>query len=304
MNQIRTERTGIIFDIDHFAVHDGNGIRTCVYLKGCPLHCEWCHSPESQKEEPEILFAANRCTGCGLCTVECPRGLQKIDNGIRIFERERCILCGACVSACQTGALSLSGKRYTVSQISRELLADKPFFESSGGGVTVSGGEVLAQADFVIDLLHELKRHNIHTIVETSGYGEKEALLTMSQDTDIFYYDYKLGDKKKFEMYVGGDLDVVLENLRALRNVTEHIVLRAPMIPGITDTEENVKTLYRLAQELSIKNVHFLPYNASAGAKYQWCGREYALKELSADKERIRQYCAQAPKHIHAEMMD
>ena len=298
------EVEGIIFDIDHFAVHDGEGIRTCVYLKGCPLHCRWCHSPESQEEEPEILFAPGRCTGCGACVAQCPRGLQRIEEGVRIFDRAQCIKCGACVLVCAAGALTLSGKRRGISEVLEELVEDREFYRNSNGGVTISGGEVLSQPVFVTELLKGLKREGIHNIIETSGYGRKEDLMAMAEYTDLFFYDYKLGDKEEFETYIGGDAGLVYSNLEALRRITDRIVLRVPMIPGITDTDRNIKMLYDIAGKLRIGRIHFLPYNPSAGAKYQWCGREYTLEGLQGDMERLEQLKAMAPETVEVEIVE
>ena len=294
---------GTIFDIDHFVVHDGKGIRTCIYVKGSPLHCEWCHSPESQKTDPQILFAASRCSLCGLCVSECGNGAQRIQDGKRMFYRELCSECTACTQVCNQGALTVSGKRYTPSQVVKEVAADKPFFKNSGGGVTISGGEVLTQADFVTEILRLLKKEQIHTIIETSGYGDTKKLLKMADYTDIFFYDFKLGEKERFRRYIGGDVEVVLSNLKQLRKVTDHIVLRIPIIPGITDTPENIGSLYETACENKIHEIHFLPYNTSAGAKYEWCGRTYKLGERTMDAERLKRYKENAPKGIQVFIM-
>lgn len=294
---------GIIFDIDHFVVHDGKGIRTCVYVKGCPLHCEWCHSPESQKNGPQILFAASRCSQCGLCVSECKTGAQRIEGEKRVFQREMCSVCGACTQVCNQGALTISGKNYTADQVVSEVAADKPFFKNSGGGVTISGGEVLTQADFVTEILKLLKEEKIHTIIETSGYGDTKKLLEMAEHTDVFFYDYKLGDPETFRHWIGGDVDVVLQNLKQLRRVTDQIVLRIPIIPGITDTQENIEALYETACENRIREVHFLPYNTSAGAKYEWCGRAYMLGEKTMDIEKLEGYKKKAPKGIKVFIM-
>lgn len=300
----KLKKTGVVLDIDHFAVHDGAGIRTCLYLKGCPLHCAWCHSPESQNREPQILFAENRCSGCELCVRECRKGLQKMKNGKRIFFRDECDCCGSCVKVCNKGALFVSGTRSTVQEVLDEILPDEVFFRNSDGGVTISGGEVLMQPEFTYEILKSLKGHQIHTIVETTGYGKKEDLLMLAACTDIFYYDFKLGDKELFKTYIGGNLELVLENLRALRQVTSQIVLRAPMIPGITDTKQNMERLYETAQEMDIRQIHILPYNSSAGAKYEWCGRKFLLGPLNTDMNRLERYRVMAPETIKVDIMN
>lgn len=297
-------KTGIVLDIDHFAVHDGPGIRTCLYVKGCPLHCMWCHSPQSQVMEPQILFARSRCIGCGRCSAACLAGCQVAGaDEERQYRREGCRQCMNCVRACPTGALFLEGKEMTVEEAERELLADRIFYKNSGGGVTVSGGECLMQAEFTGALLAGLKKEKIHTIVETSGYGRRQDLLNLAEYTDLFYYDYKLADEELFRRYTGGELRVVSENLCALRKKTDRIVLRIPMIPGITDTAENVDAIYRIAEELKIREVHLLPYNESAGAKYEWCGKTYGLEGLTGNLHQAELLKDRAPLNIKAVIM-
>ena len=276
------ERQGIVMDVDHFAVHDGPGIRTCIYLKGCPLSCAWCHSPESQSPAPQLLFAQSRCTGCGRCAVVCPAGVHRFADSRHILDRGECLVCGNCAQACPTGALSVSGRLMKVDEVVREALADRVFYENSGGGVTLSGGEVLFQAAFARQVLSCLKGQGIHTIVETSGFGREDALLSLVAVTDLFYFDYKLADIGLFKRFTNGDPGLVLRNLKSLRAVTDRIVLRMPLIPGITDTVENVAAGFTLADDLGIQFVHLLPYNASASAKYAWIGQEYPLGLLEA----------------------
>ena len=168
----------------------------------------------------------------------------------------------------------------SVDEVVREALSDKVFYKNSGGGVTITGGEVLMQAAFARKILEQMKINDIHTIVETTGYGDLEDLLSLVPVTNQFYFDYKLGDPADFEKHTGGDVDVVLRNLTALRDITDRITLRFPLIPGITDTPENVASCYRLAVKLRIRHLHLLPYNSSAGAKYSWIGAHYPLTGL------------------------
>lgn len=290
---------GVVLDIDHFAVHDGPGIRTSIYLKGCPLCCQWCHSPESQKMCPQIMYAQNRCISCGMCVKACNLSAQTVfADGTRLFDRETCTECGKCVVECPSGALFISGKEMSTEDVKREVLPDKIFYDNSGGGVTISGGECLMQAQFTLELLKELKEAGIHTIIETSGYGRQDDLLSLAEYTDTFYYDFKLGDKELFRKYTGGDLKIVLDNLAALRMATEHIVLRVPLIPRITDTLENVCMAYDTAVRMQIGEVHLLPYNQNAGAKYEWCGREYGLGERMQEKELFERLLEAAPAEL------
>ena len=295
--------TGIVMDIDHFGIHDGPGIRTCIFLKGCPLSCAWCHSPESQSGKPQILFAISRCERCGACVDACPLGLHSIHAELHPFQRENCTACGRCVFVCPTQALTVSGKTMTVEEVVREALSDKVFYKNSGGGVTITGGEVLVQAPFARQILEQMKKNDIHTIVETSGYGELEDLLSLAEVTDLFYFDFKLGDPDEFERYAGGNLDVVLRNLVALRDKTDRITMRFPLIPGITDTPENVASCYSLAVKLQIGNVHLLPYNLSSEAKYSWIGAHYSLSELQPRERLFQELLLAAPDGIHVEVM-
>lgn len=295
--------TGLVFDIDHFAVHDGPGIRTNIYMKGCALRCQWCHSPESQETAAQILFAPKRCIACGECVPSCPLGLQHLSkDGIRSFEREKCIVCGKCVTVCPTGALFLSGKEMSVEDVMAEILPDKIFYDNSGGGVTISGGEVLMQPRFVEDLLKRLYEENIHTIVETSGFGAGEDLLRFADYADLFFYDFKLSDEAEFRRYIGGELYVVQHNLKLLRDKTEKIILRIPLIPEITDTQKNIMNAYKLAEKLQIKEIELLPYNSSAPAKYEWCGRKFSLEDLEPDPKHYRQLLEMAPASLHVEI--
>ena len=296
--------TGIVMDIDHFAVHDGPGIRTCLFLKGCPLTCLWCHSPESQLREPQILFAQNRCVKCGLCAAACENYGQILDEeGNREYRRENCRECRRCVESCPTGALFVSGTQMSVTEAAAELIQDKLFYKNSGGGVTISGGECLLQPVFTKQLLMRMKAEGIHTIVETSGCGKKEDLLALADYTDTFYYDFKLADPAMFEKYTGGNLNTVRENLEALREKTDRIVLRIPLIPYITDTMENVKEAYKTAQRLEIRQIHLLPYNQSAGAKYEWCGRNDELGDKGRNTAWAEELCKAAPREIEATIM-
>jgi glycyl-radical enzyme activating protein len=298
---MESSRTGIVMDVDHFATHDGPGIRTCIYLKGCPLSCVWCHSPESQRGKPQVMLAETRCAHCGACVKACPLGLHEVQADRHYFNRELCTACARCVDVCPARALVLSGKQMTVDEVVHEVLSDKVFYENSGGGVTLTGGEVLFQVAFARNILTQLRRNDVHTIVETCGYGSERDILSLVDVTDVFYFDYKLGDHAAHRKYVGGSLDTVLRNLRALRSRTDRIVLRIPLIPGITDSAENVSRGYALASQLHIHSVHLLPYNQSAEAKYSWIGRDYALQGLEPRDRIFDELLSLAPEGILVE---
>lgn len=267
---------GMIFDIDHFAVHDGPGIRTTIYLKGCPLRCHWCHSPESQRPGPEILFAQTKCISCGACVPACQRGRQHLNaTGLRYYDREGCTLCQACTSICPTHAISLCGFERTTEEVVQEGIQDKVFYKNSGGGVTLTGGEVLFQPLFAIEVLKGFKANDIHTIVETCGFGEWEHLKAICTYTDTFYYDVKVVDEELHRRFTDVSNRSILSNLAHLAQETDKIVLRVPLIPNYTDTIQNITAAYQLAIDYGIQHVHLLPYNPSAGAKYEWVNRPY-----------------------------
>lgn len=285
-----------LFDVDHFAVHDGPGIRTTVFFKGCPLHCKWCHSPESQSCKPEIGFAVSRCVHCDLCESICPHGARSARPMGQV--NEKCQMCGCCVQNCPQKALTLFGRTCSLKELVEELLADRAFFENSGGGVTLTGGEVLMQAPFAYALLTELKKESIHTLVETSGYGDRDALLALSEVTDLFYFDFKLWDEDAFAFYTGGDVRIVKRNLESLVQTGSEIVLRVPLIHGITDTVKNIEALFGTAKANGIQQIHLLPYNIAAPEKYAWLGRNYPLDGKLASQQRMEEIVEQAPKGI------
>jgi pyruvate formate lyase activating enzyme len=240
------------------------------------MHCAWCHSPESQRPEPELLFAAARCINCLRCASACPLGLHGGTQGKHVFTRESCTACGACANVCPTGALSVSGRRRLASEVADEALEDRVFYRNSGGGVTLSGGEVLSQAAFALAILRRVHREGVHTIVETAGAGKASDLMAMVPYVDLFYYDFKLPLGALFERYVGGCGELIQRNLEALRDRTENITLRVPLIPGLTDTEQNLEAAVDTAKRLDIRQMHLMPYNAAAGAKYEWLGRTFS----------------------------
>jgi pyruvate formate lyase activating enzyme len=297
---------GVIFDIDHFSVHDGAGIRTSIYLKGCTLNCKWCHSPESQKFKPEILFISSKCTGCGACVAECEFGAQSFGfDEKRFYNREVCRNCGDCLKSCAYEAMVLCGKEMSDQEVVEEAVQDITFFQNSGGGVTLSGGEVLQQASFAINILKGLKEHGIHTIVETSGMGYWEDLEKMSPLVDLFYYDCKLIDSKRHLEYTGQRNDLILENLKRLRTITEKIVLRVPLIPGgYTDGLENIMDIYKFATLHKINEVHLLPYNSNASAKYEWLAKTYVPGELmTQSKTYLKLLKEKAPEQISVKII-
>ncbi len=247
---------GTIFNIQRFCVNDGPGIRTTVFLKGCPLSCVWCHNPESQRFEPEILFYKDKCTGCGRC-----RGITAADKDF----------------VCFNGAKEICGKTVTADEVTAEVLKDKPFYENSGGGVTLSGGEPLAQYDFSLELLQKAKENGIHTAVETCGYAERSKILEIAKYIDLFLFDCKETDPELHKEYTGFDNKVILENLKALSDAGSKIILRCPIIPGFNDRAEHFKRISETANKFSgIEHIEIEPFHPLGESKYSALGRKYA----------------------------
>jgi len=231
--------SGIVFDIKKFSLHDGPGIRTTVFFKGCGLRCWWCHNPESQRRQPELLLRPERCIRCGACINECPEG------AIHEFvtHREHCKCCGACVTVCMAEAREIVGREMTVEQVMADILTDVVFYDESGGGVTFSGGEPLLQDEFLLDLLRACKAHDLHTAVDTCGFASPEILERVRPYVDLFLYDLKLMDEQRHREVTGVSNALILENLERLAANHHPVVLRVPIIPQINDDEKNLRQL-------------------------------------------------------------
>ena len=274
----------MVLDIDRFSTHDGPGIRTAVFLKGCPLSCKWCHSPESQSAKEELLYQRMRCTGCGACAEACGRKAITRDGevieGIAgvIVHREKCEVCFSCVKACPARAMRKAGTEYSARELAASIKPDLPFFRNSGGGVTVSGGEPLAQPDFTLELLSLCRESGIDTLLETSGQGSREKLEKIAPFCSMIYFDLKLLDPEKHREWTGATNTVILENLRALCGMdSEKITIRVPCIPGVNDSPESIREIAFFAAGLGLWNIQLLPYNVMAGEKYRWIGKPYPL---------------------------
>lgn len=266
---------GVISDIKRFAVHDGDGIRTTVFLKGCPLKCIWCHNPESIGRKPQIAYYSNKCIGCGECVAACPHGAHSMESG-HVFDREKCAGCGACEAACLGGAITFYGKTVTVGELLPLLLEDKAFYDNSGGGVTLSGGECLMQADFCAELLKALKAQGIHTAVDTCGFVSKEALDKVIPYTDIFLYDLKAFDEDVHIRCTGQSNRIILENLRYLDSMGKKCEIRIPFVPDCND--DQMEKLADFLKNLSnVTRVRVLAYHNYAGSKYDALGMKNTL---------------------------
>ena len=278
-------KSAVICEIKRFAVHDGDGIRTTVFLKGCPLKCVWCHNPETISPKPQLSYFKHKCTGCGKCVNTCPRGAHKIANGQHIFDRTLCAGCGKCSKVCLGDALKLQGTPMTVSELLPLLLEDRAFYETSGGGVTLSGGECLLQGAFCAELLRQLKENGIHTAVDTCGFISKSAFDAVIPYTDVFLYDIKAIDPHLHEVCTGQRNEVILENLRYLDSRGKRVEIRIPYVPGYNDGEIPKIQAY-LRQFTNISAVKILPYHNYAGTKYASLGMPNTLPEtLPSDEE-------------------
>lgn len=276
-----TKSTGTVFNIQHFCVNDGPGIRTTVFLKGCPLFCVWCHNPESQRFGAEMLFYKDKCVGCGRC-----RGITAADGDF----------------VCYNGAREICGKSLAVDEILTEVLKDKPFYDSSDGGVTLSGGEPLAQFSFSLDLLKNAKKNGIHTAMETCGYTEKSKILAIAAYTDLFLFDCKETDSVLHKKYTGVGNEVILDNLKALSDNGHKIILRCPIIPGFNDRPEHFREIANIANKLGgIEHVEIEPFHQLGESKYAALGRnclDIKIPDDAAVDEWIEQIRAGTEKKV------
>lgn len=278
--------SGFVFDINKFSLHDGPGIRTTVFLKGCSLHCWWCHNPESQHPYAELLLRPELCIRCGACVTECPQGaIQRNGTGF-ITDRALCERCGTCIGACMADAREMVGREMTVEQVMDEVLRDVPFYDESGGGVTFSGGEPLLQGEFLLDLLRACKAHDLHTAVDTCGFASAATLDRMRLYVDLFLYDLKVMDDQRHREVTGASNKLILANLRRLSDHGHAIIVRVPVVPGINDDEDNLRQIGALLSGLpGIRRVDLLAYHKLGMDKYERQGRTNPMPETEPPSE-------------------
>lgn len=269
--------TGSIFNIQRFSVSDGPGIRTTVFFKGCPLACAWCHNPESQHRRPEITYRRRRCMSCGACAENCPEQAITMGNGATT-DLDTCTRCGTCLAYCFTEAREIVGQRRTCADVMQIIEKDRSFYEESKGGVTLSGGEPLMQAHFAGAVLAECKKRGIHTALDTCGYAEWATIDGLRSFVDLFLFDLKIMDDRQHFDYAGVSNRLILDNLDKLAHAGHHIIIRFPIIPGITDKRENIEAIAALAKALpNIIQIDILPYHDIAMEKYGRLQKDYSL---------------------------
>ncbi len=279
---------GNVFDIQKFSIHDGPGIRTTVFLKGCPLNCLWCHNPESKNGAAEISFISDKCILCGYCVSACRNKCHSIAGSIHTYDRSACRRCGSCTSACYAKALEVIGKEMTVQEVLEEVLKDLPFYETSGGGMTVSGGEPMMQFEFTKALLAEARKNGLHNCLESSGFATAEKFLQIMPFVDIFLYDFKESDPAKHKEFTGVPLEPIRKNLLELDRRGAKTVLRCPMIPGLNDRPAHLREIAAMAEALTnLIEVDILAYHPLGKSKSDRIGKKYPLdnKEFPEDSE-------------------
>ena len=285
---------GRIFQIQRFSIQDGPGIRTTVFLKGCPLRCLWCHNPESARPEPQLFFSAAQCIGCGYCFTHCPQEAHGMENGVHVLDRAACNTCGECTTGCYSGALEMVGRDASVEEVMTEVLKDLPFYETSGGGVTISGGEPLAQFEFTKALLEAAHKNGLHTCLETSGFAPFERLAVLHKSTDLFYFDCKETDPARHKEFTGVERILIEENLVRLDALGAATVLRCPIIPGLNAREDHFRGIAALANRLqNVKEVQILPYHPLGRSKLERLGKTDSNPDWNfPEKETVEMWIA------------
>ncbi|MBE7553637.1 MAG: glycyl-radical enzyme activating protein [Anaerolineales bacterium] len=281
-DKLKVALTGLIFDIQRFSIHDGPGIRTTVFLKGCPLRCLWCQNPESMARQPEITYIATNCIECDKCLAVCPeQAIQPANGKGRTINRQLCTLCGDCIKICYAGALNIIGRYLTVPEVLAEVERDRAFYVKSGGGVTFSGGEPTAQAAFLEEACRQAQSHRLHTALDTCGYVQWKTFRSILRYVDLVLFDIKHMDSNQHRRLTGVGNELILANLRRIADLGVSVYVRTPLVPGYNDSPENIRaTAAFIAKMPHIRQYDILPYHRLGEPKWRQLDQPYQLQGL------------------------
>ena len=273
---------GLITNVQRFSIHDGPGIRTTVFLKGCPLSCFWCHNPEDRRTGPEVQWFPDRCIGCAACVAACPQDAQVLEDGVRVYRRELCDACGACVEVCYADGLVMAGRWWEAEELLALLLRDREFYDQSGGGVTLSGGEPLLQYGFSRRVLELYRAAGLRTAIETAAHGSWDHLAGLLPWLDLVLMDIKHMDDAAHRAATGVPNRLILQNARRLAGSGVPLIIRTPVVPGVNDTPEAIGAVAEFIRDFpNLRYYELMPFHRMAGGKYRSLGLDYAAAELA-----------------------
>lgn len=297
--EVMSDIRGRIFDIQRFAVHDGPGIRTTVFFKGCSNRCGWCHNPESFTPEDQLQFFPQRCINCGSCKMKCPQKCHTFIDGKHTINRTNCTACGLCVQNCYTNALVLSGKTMTVDEVMEQVLADITYYRQSGGGITLSGGEPVLQNEFCLALLKQLKNKNVHTAIQTAGNYDYSKLKVLLPYMDLIMYDIKGYNENIYTTHIHGDRNTILENLKRLDKENIPIIVRTPVVGSVNDTKDETLSISKFIHGMrNLKQYVLLSYHGLGKAKYDSLGKLYENSYFTPDNKVIKEFEELAAQYV------
>ncbi|MCT4687894.1 glycyl-radical enzyme activating protein [Vallitalea sp.] len=279
IKEVNWEEKGTIFNIQRFSLHDGSGIRTIIFFKGCTLRCKWCSNPESQNYKKQIMFINKNCIQCNRCVEVCPTGAIDLQLKSRIAF-EKCNQCGKCIEVCNAEALEMSGKNVTVKEVFDIIMKDSVYYRRSGGGVTLSGGEALLQPEFAREILKACKQIGLNTAIETAAFVTKESLQQVLPYTDLVLLDIKIMNSTLHRRFTGQNNDKILKNAEYITQCCNRVIIRIPVITGVNDTEKNILDTVKFAKKIHVNEIHLLPYHRLGTNKYEYLGYIYEMQNI------------------------